>query len=367
MKRLPLSSPVRVQPFTGLVIDVDTWTTAHDYHRRHHQLHLLSLHGSGIASGLDVYPTDPPSEVVVIEPGVAVDDAGNVIIVPEQQRVSIEAQARTNYIVLDYIESLPATANANGQETRGRMLEDFRVRVLPSLPEGNALELARVAVSPQTKSVAVGSAKLPAIPADNELDLRFRLVVGARPAEYVRIGLVVIGAPGKLPEAHMRGVHNWIRELRAFGLRVSLLQSEAPEVPAADLIFVTGAASEAPSAKLITALSEQMKRGAWLFGDACGPGVELIEGIVRAVKTDADSESITESRVLNAWHVFGQAPKGASTTQEIVWRRNALISPRDFGCAWSGRHGDQPLAREQIRNALEFGVNIAICASERRA
>src|SRR3990170_3852397 len=107
MKDLPLSSPVRVQPFTGLVIDVDTWATAHDYHRRHHQLHLLTLHGSGIAHGLEVLPTVPSSDTVVVEPGIAIDRAGDVIIVPERQRVTVEEGEHTVYIVLDYVESLP--------------------------------------------------------------------------------------------------------------------------------------------------------------------------------------------------------------------------------------------------------------------
>jgi hypothetical protein len=364
MKSWPLSPPIRVQPFTGLVIDVDTWATAHDYHRRHHQLHLLALHGSGIASGLEIAPADPASDVLVVEPGVAIDETGNVIIVPERQRVTLEASERTSYILLDYVESLPQSAGTNGDETRGRMVEDFRLRVLSAIPETPSIELARVCVVPQEGKLILTPARRPAMPEANEVDARFRPMAHTRAPSTIRIGLIIVGAPGDLDPSHLIGVNNWLRELSVCGLRYALF-ADTDSVPAADLLYVTGNGSAKPSATQVKGIAEQLKRGAWLFADACGPGTELIEGLKGATK-GGNGEHDTENRALSSPFVFGQAPKGASTTQEITWSRNAIISPRDFGCAWAGRRGNQPLAREQIRNALEFGVNVAVCASERR-
>jgi hypothetical protein len=364
MKGTPsLSAPVRVQPFTGLVIDVDTWATAHDYHRRHHQLHLLTLHGSGIASGLDVVPTDPPSEALVIEAGVAIDDGGNVIVVPEAQRVTLEAKAHTQFIVLDYIESLPPTAGVNGTETRGRMVEDFRLRVLAALPESHALELGRVRVAPGEK-LAFTAAANPAATGDNEIDGRFRPLLHPRAPARLSVGLIVAGGLDSMDATHLRGFTNLMREMRARGVVGTLVGGGDDEAPQADMLYVTGKGSAGLAKPVVDGIGEQLKRGAWLFADACGPGTELIEALKPALKDDKKSAAETEARVLNATYVFGEAPKGASSTQELIWGRRAVVSPRDFGCAWSGRHGNQTLTREQIRSALEFGVNVAVCAAE---
>jgi hypothetical protein len=66
--------------------------------------------------------------------------------------------------------------------------------------------------------------------------------------------------------------------------------------------------------------------------------------------------------VLGAHSVFGAAPEGAYAANDVVWGKNLIISPRDYGCAWSGRRGDQVFQREVVRSALEFGVNVALSA-----
>src|ERR1051326_4268039 len=110
MTHLPLHPAVRVHPFTGLVIDVDTWATAHDYHRHQQELHLLSLHGSGVAYGLEVLPTDPPSETVVVEAGVAIDPFGHVIVLPERQLLTLAERDGLSFIAVDYVESIPTAS-----------------------------------------------------------------------------------------------------------------------------------------------------------------------------------------------------------------------------------------------------------------
>lgn len=362
MNEVPLSPAVRVQPFTGLVVDVDTWATAHEYHRRHYQLHLLTLHGSGIAQGLAVLPTEPPSDTLVVEPGVAIDDAGNVIIVPEQQRLTLESGTHTCFLILDYVESLPQPGAVNGAETRGRMVEDFRVRVTTAPPEGRALELARVQVRASDKLVVVAPAS-PMAPGNNEIDSRYRPTLSPRAPLQVVVGLVLSGAPEDLEPGHLRGVHNWLRELRRCGVQALLAAASGDEVPSADVIYVTGKGSVPLNAAVTKRIGEELKRGAWLFVDTCGPGVDLIEGIRGLLGSEKKKQSETEAQALDSAFVFGTAPAGAASTQEIIWAKNAIISPRDYGCAWAGGRPNQPLPREQIRSALEFGVNIAVCAA----
>lgn len=358
------SPPVRVNPFTGLIVDVDTWSTAHDYHRRHQQLHLLTLHGCGIAHGLEVLPTDPPSDTVVVERGVGIDTLGNVIILPGRQRLALEAKKGTLYISLDYVESVPPGASTGQAESRGRVVEDFRLRVLSAPPDLPALELARVQMEPSPKA-AVTSPSNPWSPGPNGIDSRFRPQVQPRARRDVGVGLLVCGLAEELDPNHLKGFHYLLRTLSGCGLRAVLVGDGGREAPPADILYVTGKGTTTPPAATLSRISDQLKQGAWLFADVCGPGSELIEGLQAVIKEDKKGSSETEEAALGAHFVFGAAPSGASPSGGIAWARNAVISGRDYGCAWAGRHAKQVLSREEIRSALEFGVNVAVCASRR--
>ena len=357
-----LSPPVRVNPFTGLIVDVDTWATAHEYHRRHHQLHLLTLHGSGVADGLEVLPTDPPSDTLAVEPGVAIDTLGNTIVLPERQRIPLGASEGIVYVVLDYVESLPPGSSANQNDARGRVVEDFRLRVVSEAPESPALELARVQLAASPKLV-VASPSNPWAPGSTEIDCRFRVRVHPQASREISVGLVVCGSAAELDANHLKGFHYLLRELSGCGLRAVLATTSDGEVPPADLLYVTGIGATKPPTAVVNRVSAQLKQGGWLFADVCGPGSELVEGLRAAVKDDKKTGAQTEDAVLGAHFVFGDGPPGASESGELVWAGNAVISSRDYGCAWAGRHGKQAVSREQIRSALEFGVNVAVCAS----
>ena len=362
MKRLSMAAPVRVHPFTGLVVDVDTWATAHEYHRRQQQLHLVTLHGSGVAHGLEVLPTDPPSDTVVIEPGIAVDDSGNMIVVPARQRVGLGGESDLAYIVVDYVESLPP-ASANGSnESRGRVVEDFRIRTQATLPESPALELARINLRPGEGSVVVSPAN-PWTPAVNEIDCRFRFHSSPHGLREISVGLMICGDESQLAPGHMLGFQFFLRELTHCGLRPYLVASDSGRVPASDIIYVTGSGEVAVPDDAVKEIRDRLKQGSWLFADACGTGVEMVQSLMPIAKGQAKESQKTEDQVLGAHFVFGAAPPGASSTKELLWGPNCLISPRDYGCAWSGRRGDQALQRDQIRSALEFAVNVGICAS----
>lgn len=358
MNQTNLRSQVRVHPFTGLVVDVDTWATAHDYHRRHQELHLLTLHGSGIAYGLEVLPTDPPGDTVVIEPGVAVDTVGNLIVVPERQHVAISGKSGTAYIALDYVESIPPSSNGQ-KDTRARILEDFRLRSMTSEPETSALELARIQI--EAKAGPIVAASNPWTPAAGEIDARFRPRLQTRAPRDLSIAWVT-HEPEAMAPNHEAGLHFLLRELDLAGFRGRVTQTSDGSIPSgAQLLYVSGNSETAVAPALVDRLAEQHEAGSWLFVDACGRGSEMVQSILKKLPGKS-ADQTSEALVLGAHSVFGAAPEGAFATKEIIWGKNLLISPRDYGCAWSGRRGDQVFQREVVRSALEFGVNVALSA-----
>ena len=52
-------------------------------------------------------------------------------------------------------------------------------------------------------------------------------------------------------------------------------------------------------------------------------------------------------------------PPGARERARVLEANGVIYSDADYGCAWQGGPADRPLVRGAIRDALEFGVNIA--------
>ena len=63
--------------------------------------------------------------------------------------------------------------------------------------------------------------------------------------------------------------------------------------------------------------------------------------------------------LMRARHVFAILPTGARERARVLESNGVIYSDADYGCAWQGGTTDRPLVRGAIRDALEFGVNIA--------
>ena len=307
----PFSDIVRVQPFAGLVIDPSTWGAGHDYHRSHHRLHLLSMHGSGIASGLTEVPTDPPSDAV--------------------------------YLAIQHVEAAPLRVDGapddDPQEARGRVVEAHRIAALGEPPQAPALELARVALE-GSGALAVTAARNPWAPGANEIDGRHRAAGGGEAPLEVRVGLVT-GAAGDAGEPgtdHARGFSHLLRACAFAGVRATPVFAADGEVPEADLLYVTGHAEAKPSKRLVDGLREQLVGGSWLFADGCGAGETFVDGLQPLLEAApaAPGDGQAEALVACARYVFGAPPPGACEG-ELRWGSRAVLSSRDYGCAWQGR------------------------------
>ena len=126
---------------------------------------------------------------------------------------------------------------------------------------------------------------------------------------------------------------------------------------------MTGHAGAEPSNGLVDGLRERLVGGSWVFADSCGAGasfVESLEPLLQAVPGES-AEVETEAVVAGSRYVFGAPPPGACEG-DLKWGKSALLSARDYGCAWAGHSSDGPLPRSQIRDALEFGVNVVASA-----
>ena len=366
----------RVNPLDGLMIDAATWRDAHDYHRNHQRLHNLAAHGSGIVLGLDVVANSPPDGSVVINPGLAIDPEGNALIVAQSQRYFLKASgAGTTYLVIQFRE-IPMAADsggADGQESR--ILEAYRIQERDRLPDEPYIELARIATAGRVDAIADAVDRLN--PGLNEIDLRFRPMAGVRPQMPLPIAQALVRAP-QPGTGHRLGVNNLANELNHLGMcQARLIGALALEAgpPDCSLLYLLFPPSWTPNKQEMASLGYFLSRGGVALLEPCLAAGESGAGKQTEVAFAAIAQQLGLSPapvkgghpLLSTRFIFGQCPPGLADDGAVLEAQGLIYSGRDYGCAWQGGGPERPLAREVIRGALEFGVNVALYALDRRS
>ena len=399
----------RVNPFQGLIIDIDVWRDAHDYHRNHQRLHNLALHGPGIATGLEVIANQPPDMSVVIQPGIGIDYKGNVIIVSQTQVYRIQSPEKgTIYLIIQFRE-IPTGPNQpadGGHPTR--ILEAYRMQERDSLPDEPYLELARIDFDPDKH--AITSAVNPSQPQKNEIDLRFRQDIAASASETIQRPQRETIAQNSEPDLHIQqeisalknelalrsqqpisqtkyqltigyislaedkelhriGIENLAREINHsndYQAVVNEIASLDDSINNCDLLYIAGNSSFKADAAIIDNVQAFLKGGGIIFGEGCSHDPQQAKDFGLAFNQLAQQVGQRLEKtdyghpILNSYHTFACVPPGANHEGIMLAGTQMIYSNCDYGCAWVGGFPDIPLSRDIIRNALEMGVNICL-------
>ncbi len=341
----------RVVAHSGLVVDADTWAIAHGYHDAHQRLHALAWHGAGIRWGLSVVANGTADDTVVVEPGVAVDSEGRAILVESFMRVPLPAEGTPAYVLLEYVER---PLGSNG----GRVAEDYRIRVTTEPPDRSQLELARVARSPEQQAPIRAAAQW-WDPADDEIDERFRSVAAGGATRELTIAYVSVGSPEGPSADHLEGFFYLVRELRRVGISTSPVVTEpGSSHDLADLYYLAAAAGP-PSDRDREFCAEIVRSGARLLIDGCRGADAFVADFLDAPPTAGAGED-HERAILRARHVLAEPPAGSFPKGRFSWHPLGAVTGRDIGCAWAG----SAAATAEVRDALEFGVNMSTWASQ---
>ncbi len=387
----------RVNPFQGLVIDADTWRDAHSYHRDQQRLHMLAFHKLGIVEGLEVTVNNPPDLSVNIQPGMATDPEGNVIIISQTQRYRIQTREKgIIYLIIQFREvpSEPYQPPNGGQPTR--ILEAYRIQEREKLPNEPYLELARIDFDPAEE--AIKNAKSSSNPGKNEINSSLRqeatavtatsIVTPERPAapqkpaatpqeipsrqqETITLGHTVMGEASK--DLHSDGLRNLIKELNQQVNFVTNLEANIPldnNINRCAMIYLTGNSRFEPTAEEQSALSAFLQSGGIIFGEGCSEGETESRGAKEfglafnqlASQLKCKLEIVQRGHpLLSTAYVFANVPQGAEPGM-LLEGSHMVYSGSDYGCAWQGGHQSNPLSREIIRGSIEIGANIVAYA-----
>jgi hypothetical protein len=368
----------RLNPYRGLIVDVGTWSAAHDYHRAQHRLHTLSMHSPGVVAGLEVVSWNPPDSSMVIYPGVALDSEGHTIIVGEPQRFHLQVEEQgTAYLVIRYREVADELAETPGEEeAQARFtLEGYTFEERRQLPEEAHLELARVEVSGGGTPISDADHYLE--PGPDQIDLRHRMISGPRPLGEVGIGVVPLEATPDGVTRHLPGAMGLVRAINSttgyraeFKGPINLNQ----EIRDCDTLLVAGREAFTLTEAWESVLHDFLERGGVLLGEVCradGQGAEKAAPFSDAFKELAERlqrklTPLTRGHdMFTAHHLFAEAPDGIDGPAQLLADSGIVFSDGDYGCLWDGGRPDRPAPRSSIRPSIELGINLGIYSFQR--
>jgi hypothetical protein len=370
LKAVGVSEFRRVNAFRGLMIDSETWSDAHEYHRQLARLHLLSGHGWGIVEGLEVVIDTQEPNTLVVRAGVAVDALGRSLLVSQDRRLTVTAaEGATLYIGVQAREELAEPQRYWGDaDEYTRVIEKAEVQLLSAPPTPPALELARVLVNGPLANAAT-----PLDPKPGEVDLRFRERLLVRPRPDLVVAQLEVGpTDDPTAERHRSGLRFLLREIGAttpYRPRWAGLVKLGEPVPPASLLYLTGKAGFEITNLGLSYLRAFLDSGGVLFADGCLPDGGAFVGAIRALALALDRELEPVDRrhpLFLARHVFARVPRPEPEGSALVAGNGLVLSGADYGCAWQGGTDEEPLPRQAIREALEFGVNLAVYARQRQ-
>ena len=144
--------------FTGKLLTVADLELEQQYHREKSKLHNRSLHGFGIVSGLKV---SVDAGQIVVEPGLALDCAGNEIVITARQTIAppvITPERHGNYVNLVYAEE--ATDPIAGLDETSTITESFELTFgVENLNRGHRHQRARWLACGQPHALTIAKLK----------------------------------------------------------------------------------------------------------------------------------------------------------------------------------------------------------------
>jgi len=127
--------PKRNRFFTGKVLTAADLELEQQYHIEKRRLHNRFLHGWGVVAGLGVSLRAGPN--VVVEPGLAIDCAGNEVVLDTPATLDISTLSGRHFVVIRYLEIPCDEQPGLGDPEFSRVLESACVELSATNPAAN--------------------------------------------------------------------------------------------------------------------------------------------------------------------------------------------------------------------------------------
>jgi hypothetical protein len=219
----------------------------------------------------------------------------------------------------------------------------------------------------------VRAAADPTDPQQGELDTRFRRQLRPPTVAVLDVATLQTGDPAW--QAHRVGIVNLVRTLQATAPFMARYVGDLrPEelAGACRLLYLCGAGKALLTEQDIQHLHAFVEDGGTLFVEPCADEERRRQETGRFMATVQRllADTIGPTRpvewghpLLTVRNVFGAIPEGLGGAAPVLSSGRVILNPNDYGCCWGGRDEKGPLERTLIRDAIEFGVNVAWAAA----
>jgi hypothetical protein len=141
------------------------------------------------------------------------------------------------------------------------------------------------------------------------------------------------------------------------------------DAPSVDVLYLSGHGALALGDAEVDGIRQLLDAGGVIIGEGCAGGaggeggarqfamsfVELASRLGRQLTSIDRGHALMSAR-----HVFGEPPPGGRANARVLEAAGMVYSDADYGCAWQGGPPEHPMPRGLIRDAFEFGTNLAI-------
>ncbi len=379
----------------GLMINAERWRRAHDYHQQRQNMLYQALNQPGIVAGLGIHLVAAPSEVpakyrdqrwLEVQPGLAIDLSGNLIVVPHPVVFRIAAgetpmsEPMTVYLMISHVDP----KNLVRREQPEVIQETFRLDEKTSPPEDLEIELCRIRLNPGEVELRCPDDVLD--PEINQIDLRHRLLVQARPQGMAKVALLQATMTSKAlaadPYGEVRHLSNLDFLLEAASVlypslrgepaqKISLNEMNAKPLQDCNCLFFPGTSALTLEPNEISLLKQFLETG----------GVFVTEIFPEDSDALASVQTLAQSLDISLQPLHQLPPKHPLKTQpflfsalpglygqeiQILCGDGMVAMVGELSSAW-GANSALAMSRSDIRAAQEFGINILHFASKRRS
>ncbi|QFS50286.1 DUF4159 domain-containing protein [Nostoc sphaeroides] len=378
--------PPEIQPFDrlqasdGLLINAERWRQAHNYHRQRQNTHYQSLNQPGIVCGLGVRDIPAPSKVeakyrdgrwVQIQPGIAIDLNGNLIVVPAAFDFPFDLEvANTEPIMVYLTVSYVDPEELRSRNSREIVTEAYRFDQRNSTPNTSEIEICRILLQPGQKDITQPGDVF--FPGYNNIDLRYRRQAQARPQAIVRMAQVNHG--DSECARNFFNLSYFLQSIEALypylrGLDEAGQVSFGENIQEYDLLYLTGQEALSINSIEFESLKNYLNTGGILLIDAPADAEALIQSShALAEQLDTPLKNTKELRrdhpLRTRPFLFAALPIVNQRPIEIFTNGGIILIIGDLASAW-GLDRELTMPRLAIRTAQEYGINIISFAWKR--
>ena len=355
----------RIKSYDGMPVTADIWEDAHSYHRLSAHTHNLFFHGEGVLMGLDVVASDPADHIIFVTPGVAVDETGQPIVLSEPVAYDLGDEVDGPlYLIISHRESAPGAEKTIKKGLPLWVNDEFLLLARAEIPEGNWVELARF--NREDRHAPIKDAAAPQHPKKNEIDLRYRHTIRMQSEKILTAAVSYLGKSSE--KSSGQGLANLAREMR-LSYNVRLVVEDdlqvAPELLGYDLVLLVAEGKFSLNKTQVGGLKGYVAHGGVLIMEARdAEAATQLEDLAVQVGT-AVKPLVKNSNLLCNPFLFAAPPAGYKEKGEVKSSDGVLLDTFNYSRLWNGEADGHVPTRQEIRTAMEWGINILNYVLER--